>query len=173
MEELKRYAETLNVEVVENLLSLCTTVGGDLIKTKIAEFDLNRIIVVACTPKTHEPVFIRVLQEAGLNRGFLEFVNIREQGAFVHKDEKEKALQNAKDLLRAAIERTRALEEIVTRRVKVIPSTLIIGGGIAGLSAALDLANDGFMVFLLEKLPTIGGYMAKMDRTFPTDDCAI
>ena len=172
MEELKRYAETLNVSVVEDLLSLCTTVGGDLIKEKVAELDLNRVIIVACTPKTHEPVFIRVLQEAGLNRGYLEFVNIREQGSFVHKT-KDEALQKAKDLLRAAVERARELEEIITQRVKVVPSALIIGGGVAGLSAALNLANEGFTVYLLEKLPTIGGYMAKMDRTFPTDDCAI
>ena len=173
MEEYKRYAETLNVEVVENLLSLCTSVGSDLIKEKIAELDLNRIIVVACTPKTHERVFLRVLQEAGLNRGYLEFVNIREQVTFVHRDEKEEAMKNAKDLLRAAVERARTLEEITIQRVKVTTSALVIGGGVAGCSAALDLANDGFMVYLLEKLPTIGGYMAKMDRTFPTDDCAI
>ena len=173
MEALKEYAKQLDVVVVEDILSLCTTVGGDLIKTSIHESDLNRIIVVACTPKTHESVFLRMLQEAGLNRGYLEFVNIREQVSFVHRDDKEASLQNAKDLLRAAVERAKALEEITTLRVKVNPSSLVIGGGVAGLSAALNLANEGFSVYLVEKLPTIGGYMAKMDRTFPTDDCAI
>ncbi len=173
MEELKRYAETLKVEVVEKNLSLCTSVGADLIRGKIAEFDLNRIIVVACTPKTHERVFLRVLQEAGVNRGYLEFVNVREQVTFVHRDEKDQAMENAKDLIRAAVERAKALEEVAVQRVKVTPSALVIGGGVSGLTAALDLANEGFMVYLVEKKATIGGYMAKMDRTFPTDDCSI
>ena len=173
MEELTEYAKTLDVSTVEHILSLCTSGGAALIKEKIAEFDLNRIILAACTPKTHEPVFIRVLQEAGLNRGYLEFVNIREHVSFVHMDEKDNAMKIAKALIRAATERAKELEEISIQRVKVNPSALVIGGGVAGLSAALDLANDGFMVYLLEKLPTIGGYMAKMDRTFPTDDCAI
>lgn len=173
MSELKKYAATLDVAVVEENLSLCTSIGADLIRQKIQEFNLNRIIVTACTPQTHEPVFQRVIQEAGLNRGFLEFVNLREHVSFVHMMEKDKAFQKAKDLLRAAVERARASEEVVIQRVTVTSSSLVIGGGIAGLKAALDLSNDGFMVYLLEKKPTIGGYMAKLDRTFPTDDCAI
>jgi len=174
MAELKRYTEeNLNIVVVEELLSLCTTVGGDLIKDRIKELNLNRIVVVACTPKTHEPVFQRVIHEEGLNIGFLEFVNLREQVSFVHAQNKEEALQKAKDLVRAAVERSRSTEEIIIQRVKVTPAALVIGGGIAGLNAALDLANGGFQVYLVEKRPTIGGYMAKLDRTFPTDDCAI
>lgn len=173
MKELKQFAETLEVQVVEEILSLCTSVGADLIKQKIEESDLNRIVVVACTPKTHEPVFLRVIYEAGLNRGFLEFVNLREQVAFVHRGDREGALIKAKDLLRAAVDRAKNLEEIFTLRVKVTQTALILGGGIAGLSAALDLANEGFSVYLVEKSPTIGGYMAKLDRTFPTDDCSI
>jgi heterodisulfide reductase subunit A len=159
--------------VVEEVLSLCTSVGADLIKEKIQEFDLNRIIVSACTPKTHEPVFLRVIHDAGLNRGYLEFVNMREQVAFVHRGDRDAALQKAKDLLRAAVGRARNLDEIKILRVTVTPNALVIGGGIAGLNAALNLANEGFMVYLLEKQPTIGGYMAKLDRTFPTDDCSI
>jgi len=171
---LKRYvAETLNVTVVEELLSLCTTVGGDLIKKKITELDLNRIVVVACTPKTHEPVFQRIIHEAGLNIGYLEFVNLREQVSFVHIRNKDEALQKAKDLVRAAVERSRITEEIIIQRGKVTQSAAVIGGGIAGLNAALDLANKGFQVYMAEKKPTIGGFMAKLDRTFPTDDCAI
>jgi len=170
---LKQYIQSLRVAVVEDTLSLCTSVGADLIKEKIQEYDLNRIIVVACTPKTHEPVFIRILQEAGLNRGYLEFINIREQDSFVHRADKNKALLQAKDLIRAAIKRARTLEMINPQRVVVTASTLIIGGGVAGLIAAVNLANEGFMVYLVEKKPTIGGYMAKLDRTFPTDDCSI
>ncbi|MHA1129274.1 MAG: FAD-dependent oxidoreductase [Candidatus Helarchaeota archaeon] len=170
---MKKFAESLDVIVVEEILSLCTSVGADLIKDKIQEFDLNRIVVAACTPKTHEPVFIRVIHDAGLNTGYLEFVNLREQVAFVHRNDPKAALQKAKDLLHAAVEHARNLEEITAIRVTVTPNALVIGGGIAGLSAALDLANEGFQVYLIEKEPTIGGYMAKLDRTFPTDDCAI
>jgi len=173
MKELKQYAESLDVKVVEEILSLCTSVGAELIKQKIEEYNLNRVIVAACTPKTHEPVFQRVLHEAGLNKGFLEFVNLREQVSFVHMNKPKAALKKAKELLRAAVNRAKSLEEMNIIRVTVNPSTLIIGGGIAGLSAALDLANEGFSVYLLEKQATIGGYMAKLDRTFPTDDCAI
>ena len=152
---------------------MCTSVGADLIKSNIEKLGLNRIIVVACTPKTHEPVFQRVLQEVGLNKGFLEFVNLREHVTFVHMEKRAEALEKAKDLVRAAIKRAEKSEEVRIQRVKVESSSLIIGGGIAGISAALDLANDGFNVFLVEKEPSIGGFMAKLDRTFPTDDCAI
>jgi len=152
---------------------MCTSVGAELIKSNIQKLGLNRIIVVACTPKTHEPVFQRVLQEVGLNRGFLEFVNLREHLTFVHMENRAEALEKAKDLVRAAIKRAEKSEEVNTQRVKVESSALIIGGGIAGISAALDLANDGFNIFLMEKEPSIGGFMAKLDRTFPTDDCAI
>jgi len=152
---------------------MCTSVGADLIKNNIEKLGLNRIIVVACTPKTHEPVFQRVLQEVGLNKGFLEFVNLREHVTFVHMEKRAEALEKAKDLVRAAIKRAEKSEEVNVQRVKVEASALIIGGGIAGISAALDLANEGFNVFLAEKEPSIGGFMAKLDRTFPTDDCAI
>lgn len=170
---MKQYVQTLNVAVVETNLSMCTSVGADLIKDRIEKFGLNRIIIAACTPKTHEPVFQRVIYELALNRGFLEFVNLREHDSFVHMENKAEALQKAKDLVRAAVKRATAAEEVKVQRVKVNPSSLIIGGGIAGLSASLDLANEGFTVYMVEKEPSIGGFMAKLDRTFPTDDCAI
>ncbi|MDD1776887.1 MAG: FAD-binding protein, partial [Candidatus Helarchaeota archaeon] len=144
---MKRYVQTLNVTVVETNLSMCTSVGADLIKDRIEKFGLNRIIIAACTPKTHEPVFQRVIQELALNRGYLEFVNLREHDSFVHMENKAEALKQAKDLVRAAIKRAESSEEVNIQRVKVNPASLVIGGGIAGLSAALDLANEGFTVY--------------------------
>lgn len=152
---------------------MCTSVGADLIKDRIEKQGLNRIIIAACTPKTHEPVFQRVIHELALNRGYLEFVNLREHDSFVHMENRDEALKQAKDLVRAAIKRASLSEEVNIQRVKVNPTSLVIGGGIAGLSAALDLANEGFNVYMVEKEPSIGGFMAKLDRTFPTDDCAI
>jgi len=139
----------------------------------IEKYSLTRVIVAACTPKTHEPVFHAVLRDAGLPPRMLEFVNIREHCSFVHMNEPEAALYQAKNLINAAVQRALYLEAVPTKIVDVSPEALIIGGGIAGLSAALDLANQGFKVYLVEKELTIGGRMSQMDRTFPTDDCAI
>lgn len=122
---------------------------------------------------THESVFKSVLEDAGLNPGLLEFVNIREQDAYVHRDQPEEALEKAKDLVRAGVARANFIEEIPIRIIPVERKSLVIGGGIAGIQAALDLANDGFDVFLVENNPSIGGKMAQLDRTFPTDDCSI
>lgn len=153
--------------------SMCTESSAKFIKEKIEENNLNRVVIAACTPKTHEPVFKTILEGAGLNPGMLEFVNIREQVSFVHTSQPEKALQKAKDLVRAAVSRAAFLETISTMVIPVTKRTLVIGGGVAGIQASLDLANDGFEVYLVEKSPTIGGKMAQLDRTFPTDDCSI
>ncbi len=131
------------------------------------------MVVAACTPKTHEDVFKRAIYEAGLSPSMLEFVNIREHDAFVHMMEAEKALEVAKDLIRGAVAKARLLEEIPRILLPVKPSVLIIGGGISGIQAALEVARNGFKVYLVEKGPTIGGRMALLDRTFPTNDCAI
>ena len=152
---------------------MCTEPGAAFIMEKIEENNLNRVIVAACSPKTHEPVFHAVLKDAGLPPRMLEFVNIREHCSFVHMNEPEAALYQAKSLIRAAVQRALHLEAVPTKTVDVNPEALVVGGGIAGLSAALDLANQGFKVYLVEKELTIGGRMSQMDRTFPTDDCAI
>jgi len=173
IDKLQEFVKSLDVEVVEQIISLCAGPGADLIKEKIKEYNLNRIIVAACTPKTHEPVFQSVIEEAGLNSGYLEFVNIREHCSYVHMDDKESALQQAKELLLGAIMKAKYLESIPIKKVDVIPKILVIGGGVAGLNAAMDLANEGIETYIVEEKPTIGGYMAKLDRTFPTDDCSI
>lgn len=152
---------------------MCTEPGAAYIMEKVAEHKLNRVIVAACTPKTHEPVFHAVLKDAGLPIRMLEFVNIREHCSFVHMNEPDAALLQAKSLIRAAVQRALYLEPVPTKVVDVEAEALVVGGGIAGLSAALDLANQGFKVYLVEKELSIGGRMSQMDRTYPTDDCAI
>jgi len=152
---------------------MCTEGGSAYIKEEIEEAKLERIVVAACTPKTHQPVFHAILEEAGLPPRYLEFVNIREHCSFVHQQEREKALKKAIELIKAGISRARLLEDVPTMTVPVEPSALVVGGGIAGLSAAVDLADSGFKVYLVEKNTTIGGRMSQLDRTFPTDDCSI
>jgi heterodisulfide reductase subunit A2 len=154
-------------------LSMCTEGGSAYIKEEIEEAKLERIVVAACTPKTHQPVFHAILKEAGLPPRYLEFVNIREHCSFVHQQEREKALQKAIELIKAGISRARLLEDVPTMTVPVEPAALVVGGGISGLSAAVDLADSGFKVYLVEKNTTIGGRMSQLDRTFPTDDCSI
>ena len=154
---------------------MCTEGGSSYIKEQIVEFKLERIVVAACSPRTHEPVFHAILSEAGLPPRYLEFVNIREHCSFVHQalEVREKAILKSIDLIRAGIARARLLEDVATKTVPVKPTALVVGGGIAGLSTAVDLGDAGFKVYLVEKNTTIGGRMSQLDRTFPTDDCSI
>jgi heterodisulfide reductase subunit A len=156
-------------------LSMCTEGGATYIKEQIEEYKLERIVVAACSPRTHEPVFHAILSEAGLPPRYLEFVNIREHCSFVHQalEVREKAILKSIELIKAGIARARLLEDVATKIVPVNPTALVIGGGIAGLSAAVDLGDVGFKVYLVEKKTTIGGRMSQLDRTFPTDDCSI
>jgi heterodisulfide reductase subunit A len=133
----------------------------------------NRLVVVSCTPKTHEPVFKSVLESMDLDPSYLEFVNIREHSSFVHRNDKEGAQRTAEDAVKSGVARATVLEKILIKEVDITKKALIIGGGVAGLSAGIDLAEEGFEVYLVEKSPTIGGKMAMLDRTFPTDDCSI
>jgi len=139
----------------------------------MVESNANRLVVAACTPKTHEPVFKSVLESMDLDSSFLEFCNIREHSSFVHRQDKKGAQKVAEDMLRSAVARAAVLEKILIKEVDITKKALVIGGGVAGLSAGIDLAEEGFEVHLVEKRPTIGGKMAMLDRTFPTDDCSI
>lgn len=154
-------------------LSLCTDAGSVFIKEAIVKDQLDRIIVAACSPRTHLPVFQASLRDLGMSPNMIEFVNIREHCSFVHMQDRPRALKKAIELINAAIGRAYFLEHVPTKIVDVEPRALVIGGGIAGLSAAVDLANQGFEVTLVEEKTTIGGRMAQLDRTFPTDDCSI
>ena len=152
---------------------LCSEPGQNQIKTDIREQRLNRIVVASCSPRLHEPTFRKCVAEAGLNQYLLEMANLREQCSWVHSDDPEGATQKSKDLVRSAVARARWLGVREEAEVPVEPATLVIGGGVAGIQAALDLADSGYRVILVEKEPSIGGIMAWLDKTFPTMDCSI
>jgi len=159
------------VIVARDYKYMCSDPGQELIGEDIREHKLNRIVVAACSPLLHESTFRGAVARAGLNPFFFHMVNIREHNAWVHED-REAATRKAKDQVRAAIHRVRHNKPLEKRRVPVNSNVLVVGGGIAGIHAALKLADAGKKVFLVEKDLTIGGHMAKFDKTFPTLDCA-
>lgn len=171
---VSEYARTLDdvVAVIQNKYT-CADPGQNEIKKGIKEHNLNRVVVASCTPKIHEPTFRECVADAGLNPYLYEMVNIREHCSWVHQGEKEKATEKAKDLVRSGVARARVLEPQVEAEVPVTKAALVIGGGVAGIQAALDLADGGHQVYLVEKEPTIGGIMAALDKTYPTMDCSI
>jgi heterodisulfide reductase subunit A len=171
---VSEYAKTLPdvVAVIQNKYT-CADPGQNEIKKAIAEHNLNRVVVASCTPKIHEPTFRQCVDEAGLNPYLFEMVNIREHCSWVHQNEKDKATEKAKDLVRSGVARAHFLEPQDEAEVKVTKTALVIGGGIAGIQAALDLADGGHKVYLVEKEPSIGGIMAQIDKTYPTMDCSI
>ena len=131
------------------------------------------MVVASCSPRLHESTFRQCVSDAGLNPYLMEMANIREQCSWVHGHEAEKATTKAKDLVRSAVVRARLRDAQTDMEVPVRRSTLIIGGGVAGIQAALDLADAGYKVVLVEKQPSVGGIMARLDKTFPTMDCSI
>jgi len=151
----------------------CSDLGQEEIIKAIKENKLERVVVASCSPRLHEPTFRKCIQQAGLNPYLLHMVNIREQCSWVHSQEKAKATEKAADLVRMGVSKAARLEPLEAREVPVEPVSLVVGGGVAGIQAALDLANMGFKVYLVEKEPSIGGKMAQLDKTFPTGDCAI
>jgi heterodisulfide reductase subunit A len=159
------------VAVARDYKFMCSDPGQDLIKNDIREQGLNRIVVASCSPRLHEPTFRRVLAAAGLNPYLFEMANIREQCAWVHTD-KEAATEKAKALVNAAVRRVFLQEPLETKTVNVNPSTVVVGAGIAGIQAALEIADAGHKVYLVEREPSIGGNMARLDKTFPTLDCS-
>ncbi|HDJ26344.1 MAG TPA: CoB--CoM heterodisulfide reductase iron-sulfur subunit A family protein [Candidatus Bathyarchaeota archaeon] len=173
VEAVTEYARTRpGVVHAEHNRYMCADPGQKLIKEAIKKYKLNRVIVAACSPRLHEPTFRRCVAEAGLNPYLFEMANIREHCSWCHPHEPEKATEKAKDLVRMAVARAALLEPLRTIKVPVTKRALVIGGGIAGINAALDLANLGFEVYLVEKSPSIGGHMAQLDKTFPTLDCS-
>ena len=153
----------------EHNLYTCSEEGISAIRRGISEHNLNRVIVASCTPRTHEPLFRSACEEAGLNKYLFEFVNIRDQCSWVHMNFPEAATQKAKDLIRSGIAKARLLESLQEIEAKVLSSCLIIGGGIAGMAAALNLANQGFNVYLVEKEAELGGILRSLHKLFPTN----
>ncbi len=162
-----------NVVVSKDYRYMCSDPGQDLLKKDIKEERLNRVVVASCTPRLHEPTFRAVIQEAGLNKYLLEMANIREHCSWVHLRDRKAATEKAIDLVKMAVSRAALLEPQEEMKVPVLRKTLVIGGGVAGIQTALDLADAGYQVYLVEKEPSIGGRMAQIDKTFPTMDCSI
>jgi len=169
---LAEYAAALpGVTLAREYKYMCSDPGQELIRQDAAEHGLERIIVAACSPHLHEKTFRHATAQAGLNPYYFHMVNLREHDSWVHAD-KQAATGKAFDLVRAAVRRVRWHEPLERRQVPVRGEVLVVGGGIAGIDAALTLAAAGKHVYLVEREPTIGGHMAQFDKTFPTLDCA-
>jgi heterodisulfide reductase subunit A len=153
----------------EHNLYTCSEEGISAIKKGIKEYDLNRVIVASCTPRTHEPLFRSACESVGLNKYLFEFVNIRDQCSWVHMDEPEKATEKAKDLIRMGVAKARLLEPLEELEIQVTPSSLVIGGGVVGMSSALNLAEQDFDVHLVEKAPELGGTALSLNKLYPTN----
>ncbi len=173
-EEVSKYASNLpHVVLSKHNLYSCSDPGQESMKNDIIENKLNRVVVASCTPRLHEPTFRRMCEEAGINKYLFEMANIREHCSWVHLYEPEKATEKAKDLVEMAVAKVALLKPQKEAVVPVTRKALVIGGGVAGIQAALDLGDTGYQVFLVEKSPSIGGRMAQIDKTFPTMDCSI
>ncbi len=170
--EVVEFAKTLpDVVVAEEYKFMCSTPGQELIQNDIKKHRLDRVIVAACSPLMHEKTFRKVIENAGLNQYLLSIVNIREHVSWVTEDE-EVATRKAKALINGAVHRARLLNPLTSRFIDVTPDVLVIGGGIAGIQAALEVADAGKKVYLVERTPSVGGHMAQFDKTFPTLDCS-
>ncbi len=172
VEEVAKYAATLpSVVVSRDYHYMCSDPGQALIKDDIKECGINRVVVASCSPRMHELTFRNACQDGGLNPYLLEHTNIREHCSWVHED-KAAATEKAKALVRAAVKRVYYHEPLEVKEAPVNPNVLVVGGGIAGMQAALDIANGEHQVYLVEREPSIGGHMIQLDRTFPTLDCS-
>jgi len=177
VEEVADYVRSLdpsyNVAFVQTNKYTCADVGQEEIRKAVREHHLNRVVVAACSPRMHEPTFRVTTTEAGLNPFLFEMANVREFCSWIHYHEKEEATQKAKDIVRMAIAKANYLRPLEAFYVPVTKRCLVIGGGVSGIHSALDVADMGFKVYLVENKPSIGGKMAQLDKTFPTLDCSI
>ncbi|MBX5327837.1 MAG: CoB-CoM heterodisulfide reductase HdrA2 [Candidatus Bathyarchaeota archaeon] len=173
-EEVAKFASTLpHVVLAKDNRYTCSDQGQEQIKNDIKEHKLNRVVVASCSPRLHEPTFRKACEEAGLNKYLFEMANIREHCSWVHLHDHKAATEKAKDLVKMAVAKAALLQPAEEIEVPIIRKALVIGGGVAGIQASLDLADTGYQVYLVEKEPSIGGMMARIDKTFPTMDCSI
>lgn len=172
VEALTTYASQINdVVVSKDYKYMCSDVGATLIKEAIKEHNLDGVVIASCSPRMHEHTFREIVNDGGVNPYRLEIVNIREHCSWAH-DDRLKATKKAKSLIRSGVAKAKLLEPLQSSSINVNPDAMVIGAGIAGIQASLDLANQGFKVYLIEKEPSIGGRMAQLDKTFPTLDCS-
>ncbi len=173
VESVAEYAQKLpGVEFATDTMYTCSSDSLSLIKEKIEEHQLNRVVVASCTPRTHEPIFQDTLREAGLNPFLFEMANIRDQASWVHRDEPGKATDKAKDLVRMSVARARMLEPLYKVDVPLTHAALVIGGGVAGMTAAAALGEMGHEVHLVERAPRLGGHVLELGRTIRGGDPA-
>lgn len=161
------------VVVSKDIVYACSEPGQQQIKQDIIDNGLDRVVIASCSPRLHEATFKKMVESVGLNPYMFDMANLREQCSWVHQNDRENATLKAETLVNMSISRVRHLEPLIEDTLPLTPKTLVIGGGIAGIQAALDLADTGYDVTLVEKNPSIGGVMAQIDKTFPTMDCSI
>lgn len=172
VKSVAKYAAGLeDVAVARDYKYMCSEPGQEMIVKDIHDLKLDRVVVASCSPRMHEPTFRRACRRAGLNQYLFEMANIREHCSWVTED-KHLATAKAKALVNAAVKKVILHEPLETKEVDINPATLIVGAGITGIQAALEIADSGKKVYLVEKEPAIGGFMATFDKTFPTLDCA-
>lgn len=159
------------VVVAQELKYSCSELGQTAIQEAIKEHNLDKVVVASCSPRMHETTFMKCVTKAGLNPYQFEMANIREQCSWVHED-KEKATEKALDLTKMAIAKARRLTPLTSMKMPVEKRALVIGGGIAGIQAALNISKAGYPVTIVERTPSIGGRMAQLEKTFPTLDCS-
>jgi heterodisulfide reductase subunit A len=170
--EVTEFAKTLpGVAVAREYKFMCSDPGQILIEDDIKNLGLDRIVVASCSPLMHEPTFRGACERANMNRYLFQMANIREHCSWVTVDPNA-ATEKAKALLAGAVAKANNLKTLEQKKVPVNPAAMVVGAGIAGIQAALDIADSGRTVYLVEKQPTIGGHMALFDKTFPTLDCA-
>ena len=167
----REIAKQPNVIVSRDYKFMCSDPGQEMIRRDIKEQNLNRVVVAACSPQMHEPTFRSACEAAGLNRYLFQMANVREQCSWIH-DDREMATQKAFALVNAAVKRVAFHEALDPFKARINPNVLIVGAGIAGIQAALEIANSGDHVYLVEREPSVGGRMGQFDKTFPTLDCA-
>ncbi|HMK61451.1 MAG TPA: CoB--CoM heterodisulfide reductase iron-sulfur subunit A family protein [Dissulfurispiraceae bacterium] len=170
---VREYSESLpGVTVAREYLFMCSDPGQDIIKQDIKAGLVDRVVVAACTPRTHEAIFRKACEEGGINKYLCEMANVRDQDSWAHWHDKDGATLKARRLIRSAVAKANHLEPLMESSGDAIKSVVIVGGGVAGMFSALDLAEMGIKVYLVEKEPSIGGHMIKLDKTFPTMDCS-
>jgi len=161
------------VVVSKDIVYACSENGQQQIKQDIVDNGLDRVVIASCSPRLHESTFKKMIDSVGLNPYMLDMANLREQCSWVHMNDRENATLKAETLVNMAVSRVRHLEPLFEETLPLTPKTLVIGAGVAGIQAALDLADSGYDVTLVEKSPSVGGIMAQLDKTFPTMDCSI